>query len=105
MAACIDTTRTDTSQLSRNPNRSQSDDQAYNYVKFCRPPHVPCTPFSRNHTKTTNKPAVVDDFDQQNSLWRIMKEEARVDVEQEPILSSYYFTSILSQKVNRKSAG
>ncbi|KAH8518991.1 hypothetical protein POPTR_001G365500v4 [Populus trichocarpa] len=98
MAACIDTPRTDTSQLSRNPNRSQSDDHAYNYAKLCRPPHVSCTPFSRNHTKTINKPAVVDDFDEQNSLWLKMKEEARFDVEQEPILSSYYFTSILCHK-------
>ncbi|KAJ6301828.1 hypothetical protein OIU77_016027 [Salix suchowensis] len=98
MAACFDTQRTDTSQLSRNPNRSQSDDQACNYVKFCGPPHVPCTPFYRDHTKPINKPTVVDDFDQQNSLWRIMNEEARLDVEKEPILSSYYFTSILSHK-------
>uniref|UniRef100_A0A6N2NBF1 serine O-acetyltransferase n=1 Tax=Salix viminalis TaxID=40686 RepID=A0A6N2NBF1_SALVM len=98
MAACFDTQRTDTSQLSRNPNRSQSDDQACNYVKFCGPPHVPCTPFYRDHTKTTNKPTAVDDFDQQNSLWLIMNEEARLDVEKEPILSSYYFTSILSHK-------
>lgn len=98
MAACIDTPRTDTSQLSRNPNRSQSDDHACNYAKLCRPPHVSCTSFSRNHTKTINKPAVVDDFDQQNSLWLKMKEEARLDVEQEPILSSYYFTSVLCHK-------
>ncbi|CAK7324528.1 unnamed protein product [Dovyalis caffra] len=101
MATCIDTPRKDsTSQLSRNPNRSPSDDHAYKYAKFCRPnTHVSCTPFSRNHTKTIKKPpVVVDDFDQQKSLWLQMKEEARLDVEKEPILSTYYFTSILSQK-------
>ncbi|XVF77101.1 hypothetical protein PTKIN_Ptkin14bG0013100 [Pterospermum kingtungense] len=31
------------------------------------------------------------------ALWLKMKEEARLDVEQEPILSSYYYSSILSQ--------
>jgi len=59
-------------------------------VKFCRPScadRVSYLPFCPDRSKT------VDEVD----LWRNMQEEARYDVEQEPVLSNYYYNSILSQ--------
>ncbi|EEF39574.1 serine acetyltransferase 1, chloroplastic [Ricinus communis] len=113
MAACVDTPRTDTSKLSRDPNRPQSqtdhhhDNSFSKYVKnYCRPSfsdHVSCIPVSKNHIKTLHTRPVLEDRDQDQEIeakedpWLKMQEEARLDVDQEPILSSYYFTSILSQ--------
>ncbi|KAF2305594.1 hypothetical protein GH714_006941 [Hevea brasiliensis] len=105
MAACVDTPRTDTSHLSRDPNKSQADDNFYNYAKFCQPSfsdRVSGLPFTKNHMKTMHTQSVVEDlhheYDDREDPWLKMQEEARLDVEQEPILSSYYYTSILSQK-------
>ncbi|KAJ0044562.1 hypothetical protein Pint_03887 [Pistacia integerrima] len=100
MATCIDT-----SQLSQEPNRSTNDDHAYDYVKTCRPSfsdRVSCIPFNKNHTKTMHTRGVINNHDNRDrddqDLWLKMLDEARSDVEQEPILSNYYFTSILSHK-------
>jgi len=72
MAKCIQTSKTYTAQtnpLSCDPNRFQVDDHA--------PTAVNCG----------------EDFD---DLWLRMKDEAKSDVEQEPILSNFYVSSILS---------
>ncbi|CAL5405384.1 unnamed protein product [Camellia sinensis] len=93
MAACIHSAQTN--PLSCDPNKSQVDDHLFNFAKFCRPNyphHVSCEPIAPNKPKTTHSRTTVDDDD----LWLRMKDEARSDVDQEPILSSYYFTSILS---------
>ncbi|CAL5405366.1 unnamed protein product [Camellia sinensis] len=93
MAACIHSAQTN--RLSCDPNRSQVDDHLFNFAKFCRPnypDHVSCEPIAPNKPKTIHSRTTVDDDD----LWLRMKDEARSDVDQEPILSSYYFTSILS---------
>lgn len=79
MAPCIDTFRTGKPQLSQN------DDSGLRYLNICRPGLS--DRISRgNHTKTQS-----DD-----DLWVKMREEAKSDVEQEPILSSYYDASITS---------
>ncbi|GAV84818.1 Hexapep domain-containing protein/SATase_N domain-containing protein, partial [Cephalotus follicularis] len=105
MAACVETSRTDTSQLSQNPNRSTKDDHGFKYVKYWRPSfnnHVSGIPFCKNHTNfIPARRAVDDDHDpgeESDDLWVKMQDEARSDVEQEPILSKYYQTSILSQE-------
>lgn len=105
MAACVDAPRADTSQFSRDPNRSQSDDNVYNYAKYCRPSfseHVSGLPFAKNHMKTIHSQSVLEDLHHEDEYkadpWLKMQEEARLDVEKEPILSAYYCTSILSQK-------
>ncbi|EOY12073.1 hypothetical protein QUC31_001641 [Theobroma cacao] len=107
MAACIDASRTtEPSQLSQRPDRSQPDENRYKYVNFCRPTfpdHVSSMPFNKNRTKTIPTRKLVDfPFEEEgeedvDALWLAMKEEARLDVEQEPILSNYYYSSILSQ--------
>jgi serine O-acetyltransferase len=64
-----------------------------------------------NHEKTLHTKTIVDDFehvhvndDVENDvgvdvdLWLKIQEEARLDLDKEPILSSYYFSSILSHK-------
>lgn len=63
-------------------------------------------PFSKNLIKTVHTRSVdlEQQFDQlerqdlEDDIWVRMKEEARLDVNQEQILSSYYYTSILSQR-------
>lgn len=124
MATCIDVSRTGAAgaqatphlPLSREPNRPQTDDNAQlKFVKFCRrrfSEHVPrAATVCQNRTATTHTSRavdfvdrdeidVVDDFpvddDEEFDLWMVMKSEARSDIDQEPILSSYYFNSILS---------
>ncbi|KAL4308513.1 hypothetical protein GQ457_01G007010 [Hibiscus cannabinus] len=106
MAACIDTSRTtNPSQLSQRPDMSPPDENHFRYGNLCRPPfpnHVSGEPFNKSHTKTAPTRESVDfPFEEEAeekvaALWPKMKEEARLDVEQEPILSNYYYNSILS---------
>ncbi|KAJ8754880.1 hypothetical protein K2173_015392 [Erythroxylum novogranatense] len=105
MATCVDTSISDTSQLSRDTKRSQPDDHALNYVNFCRPScsdRVSCVPFTKNQSKIKQTCTLVDGLDREKEEkvdpWLKMQEEAKSDVEQEPILSGYYYASILSQK-------
>ncbi|GAY47679.1 hypothetical protein CUMW_106150 [Citrus unshiu] len=97
MATCIDT-----SQISQDPSRSQNDDHAYRYAKHCRPSfsdRVSCVPFNRNQEQAIHTRSNIDDGDDADvDLWLKMQDEARSDVEEEPVLSSYYFASILSHK-------
>ncbi|GLT56972.1 hypothetical protein SLA2020_299840 [Shorea laevis] len=97
MAACIDTPRPDTSH---NPNRSSHpNDQAHKLMNFCRPSfsdHVSCIPFNRNFTNKALD--VLHREEDTEDLWNKMLEEARSDVEREPILSNYYHSSILCHK-------
>ncbi|KAG4923800.1 hypothetical protein GLYMA_18G080000v4 [Glycine max] len=108
MATCVDAP----TPLSRKPNGSQSDDRSFNYMKFCRPTfsdRVPCIPICKNRdtafTRVEEFDTCVEDNDDIEvevvegvDLWLKIQEEARLDVDQEPILSSYYFSSILSHK-------
>ncbi|XP_051136096.1 serine acetyltransferase 1, chloroplastic-like [Andrographis paniculata] len=94
MATCVHPSRADPS-----PNIDDNNHVVFtNYVKFCRPDlpeQVTCLPIPI--------PIPIADEQQQpllrfvdDDIWAQMKEEARADVEQEPILSNYYFSSILS---------
>ncbi|OMP04243.1 hypothetical protein COLO4_09804 [Corchorus olitorius] len=104
MAACIDTSRTtEPSQISQRPNRSQPDENHYKFANFCRPTfpdHVSTIPFNKNHTKNIHTRKLVDfsfeEEEEADAFWLKMKEEARLDADQEPILSNYYYSSILS---------
>ncbi|PON94053.1 Serine O-acetyltransferase [Trema orientale] len=97
MAACIDVSRTGTAQanpLSRDPNRSQTEENQLNLVKLYR------RGFSGTASSMTQTRRVVDYADPDEDevdLWLKMKGEARSDIEEEPILTNYYFSSILSQ--------
>ncbi|XP_055823283.1 serine acetyltransferase 1, chloroplastic-like [Solanum dulcamara] len=95
MAACIHASRTKNppkNPISRDPNKPQIDDHVYDYVKYCRstfPDLVSSKPISEKSWKIEE---VGDE------LWLKMKEEARSDIDQEPILSSYYVSSILAHE-------
>lgn len=52
------------------------------------------TPISKIHTESTPKHESFNDID--DDVWLTMKDEARSNLDQEPILSNYYVTSILS---------
>ncbi|XP_054798897.1 serine acetyltransferase 1, chloroplastic-like [Prosopis cineraria] len=69
--------------LSRIPNMRHTSDHSFNYAKFCRPIFSDCS--------------LMEEF-LDDDLWAKMQEEARSDVEREPILSSYYHASILSHQ-------
>ncbi|XP_047316590.1 serine acetyltransferase 1, chloroplastic-like [Impatiens glandulifera] len=81
MAACVHCSITDT--------ESQIDDRLYSsYLKFCRPTFsnlISCEPIKQEKK-----------IEQEDHVWLGMRAEAEADVLQEPILSSYYFVSILS---------
>lgn len=88
---CIQDSRTQVLECNNNNN-----------AKFCRPDYpdqFSCVPIS----KILTKPIPVDeenvDQEQQDDLWLTMKDEARSDVDREPILSNYYFNAILSHHV------
>ncbi|XP_010552376.1 PREDICTED: serine acetyltransferase 1, chloroplastic-like [Tarenaya hassleriana] len=104
MAACIDTARTGKPQLSRHPNRPQDDDSGFRYLNFYRPSfsdRISQVPINGNQTKTLHTRPLVDDLDVDTGIdhvWTKMQEEAKSDVEREPILSSYYYASILSHR-------
>ncbi|KAI3504381.1 hypothetical protein L1887_25820 [Cichorium endivia] len=71
--------------------------ESNNQIKICRPRNLDqfsCTPISKIHTESISKHeyAKKDDDD----IWLMMQDEARSDVNQEPILSDYYSRSILS---------
>ncbi|OIT29579.1 PREDICTED: serine acetyltransferase 1, chloroplastic-like [Nicotiana attenuata] len=95
MAACIHSSRTKTpptNPLSRDPNKPQIDNHVYNYVKYCRPNFpdlVSCAPIPEKNSK-------IGRDEEEDDLWLKMKDEARLDIDQEPILSNYYITSILA---------
>ncbi|KAJ1441265.1 Trimeric LpxA-like superfamily [Sesbania bispinosa] len=99
MGTCVDAS---TLPLSRKPNGSQPDDCSFNYMKFCRPSfsdRVSCVPICKNREKPFHTLTVVEELEHHEvDLWLRMQEEARLEVDQEPILSSYYFSSILSHK-------
>ncbi|KAF5730492.1 hypothetical protein HS088_TW19G00082 [Tripterygium wilfordii] len=81
MATCIVTSRTDVSQLSRDPNRSQ-EDSCYNYMKYCRQPsfpdHVSCKPIKKKQTENIHTAGVEDFEDGEENIWVKIQGEARV---------------------------
>ncbi|KAI3755923.1 hypothetical protein L1987_55732 [Smallanthus sonchifolius] len=82
MIACIHRSRTEVLEFESH----------HTYGKFCRsdyPDQLSCKPISNITTHNHQN-------DEDDDVWLKMKDEARSDVDQEPILSSYYFTSILS---------
>ncbi|KAH6768124.1 serine acetyltransferase 2 [Perilla frutescens var. frutescens] len=96
MATCVHSSRTKTTP----PRTAQSiDDRVFDsYAKYCRPnfaDNVSRAPIHRQAQSFTEDD-VVDVDRKRDDLWLRMKEEARSDIDQEPILSNYYFNSILS---------
>ncbi|KAM1078966.1 hypothetical protein ACFX2J_013704 [Malus domestica] len=94
MAACIDT---QTNQLSRDPSRSNFDEDHYQFMNFCRRSfsnQVSCAPICHNHTKTTQTCRIVEDLNLDEDLWLIMQDKARSDIDDELILSNYYHSPI-----------
>ncbi|XP_022936630.1 serine acetyltransferase 1, chloroplastic-like [Cucurbita moschata] len=90
MAACL--------PLSGDPNPSISSDPHHKMVKFCRPTfsdHISSIPISPNPHKIQDSPPPPPPCSD-SDVWLKIREEARSDVEDEPILSNYYISSILS---------
>ncbi|CAI9773386.1 unnamed protein product [Fraxinus pennsylvanica] len=103
MTTCVQSSRTETPQT--NPNRTQVEDDAFNdYVRRCRPMFSDldsCVPSSEEKLNTLLTRTLLDEIggeedEQEDNLWQQIKVEARSDIDQEPILYNYYFSSILS---------
>jgi serine O-acetyltransferase len=95
MAACIANSRsesTSSSPFSLNPNQFQKSSSSCR-SKFCISPSlsnlVSCKTINRGGKKVSIE-------DHEDELWLKIREEASCDLEQEPILSKYYYSSILS---------
>ena len=91
--------------LSQNPNRSQTNDHYLsNFSKIFKPSFtdgVPSLSACKHQVNTLHTPTFVEEVEQVEDvvdLWLKMKEEAKLDVTEEPILSGYYHTSILSHE-------
>lgn len=72
-------------------------------MRFCRvnfSDQVSCLPICQNRTKTTHTRRILDDIEQDedkdDGLWLQMQDEARADINQEPMLSSFIYASILA---------
>ncbi|CAN4097157.1 unnamed protein product [Withania somnifera] len=96
--SCLHSSRTKTT----NPNKPQIDDHVYNYAKYCRPnfpDHVSQIPISEKELKNIKNGGILEDIEKRGvlDLWLKMQNEARFDVEQEPLLENYYKNSILVQ--------
>lgn len=76
MAPCIETFRT-----------CNEDSSRFCYMNLFRPCHFP-----------PRTPMTTNSLDDSGDVWLKMLEEAKSDVEQEPILSSYYHASITSHR-------
>ncbi|KAG2272125.1 hypothetical protein Bca52824_066680 [Brassica carinata] len=93
MAACIDTCRTGKPQISRDSNRSHDDESGFRYSNYYRPSgYHPTT-----QTKTIHTRPLVEDLPN-DDVWAKIRQEARSDIEREPIVSGYYHASIVSQR-------
>ncbi|KAJ4918018.1 hypothetical protein Rs2_03568 [Raphanus sativus] len=73
-----------------NTHLSQDDTSRFRYMNLF-PDRISRTPI----TKTSNSSSLDGDGDE---VWIKMMEEAKSNVEQEPILSSYYYSSITSHR-------
>lgn len=108
MATCVHTSRAEPSK-NCDSERSQSDHHRYRYINYCRttfPDLVSCAPICQNNQKPPFSKEFIHDCEENaddDDLWSKMVAEAKSDVEQEPILSNYYYNSILSHKCLEKA--
>ncbi|XP_077216568.1 serine acetyltransferase 1, chloroplastic-like [Tasmannia lanceolata] len=75
--------------LSSNLGRPQINNSLYNYIRFTHRSFsdlANSVPISQNHKNS---------IDSVEDLWPRLREEARSDVQQEPMLGNYYLSSIL----------
>ncbi|KAL3614688.1 Diamine acetyltransferase 1 [Castilleja foliolosa] len=99
MATCVHSSGTKTPPQKTNPSIDGRHVQVFDdYVRFCRPnppDSVSCSPISDNKPK--NPQIINPNFSKRaDDLWLRMKDEARLDIDHEPILSNYYLNSVLS---------
>ncbi|KAJ0263938.1 Serine acetyltransferase 3 [Hirschfeldia incana] len=104
MAACIDTCRTGKPQISRESNRSHDDESGLRYSNYFRSSgyhHHHPQPISTNQTKTIHTSPLLEDLHpnaEVDDVWAKIRQEAKSDIEREPIVSGYYHASIVSQR-------
>ncbi|XP_048319075.1 serine acetyltransferase 1, chloroplastic [Ziziphus jujuba] len=98
-ATCLDSSSRTQIKAGHFPDRLCIDDSVFKYLKYYRPSSTNLlfitTPIPNQQDLFENHTSVKDGA-KKDEVWMKMREEARFDVEQEPILSHYYSTSILS---------
>ncbi|KAG9143220.1 hypothetical protein Leryth_010141 [Lithospermum erythrorhizon] len=99
MATCIHTSRLETPQTD-----SKHNDHPCNYLKYCSQSFndfVLSNPLSQKCIQTSKKDPIFDkkskphEEQDEDLLWLKMKKEARLDIQQEPILTKYYSDSVM----------
>ncbi|KAF8109432.1 hypothetical protein N665_0095s0005 [Sinapis alba] len=101
MAACIDTCRTGKPQISRDSNRSNDDESGFRYSNYYRSSGYHHPQSITTQTKTLHTRPLVEDLpehDHHDDVWAKIRQEAKSDIEREPIVSGYYHASIVSQR-------
>ncbi|XP_054819154.1 serine acetyltransferase 1, chloroplastic-like [Prosopis cineraria] len=112
MAACFDASMagiTKASPLSpRKPSGFQIDDNSSNFVKLCQSScsdRVSAVTVCKTQARTHKTHMVLEKVDQnereeeqEDDVWLKLQHEARLDVQEEPILCTYYYSSILSHE-------
>ncbi|CAN6828566.1 hypothetical protein Bca4012_008300 [Brassica carinata] len=86
MAPCIDTSRSTGKAL-----LSQDDDSRFHYINLFPPGRISRSPI-------TITSSLFEDNRVDGDVWAKMLDEAKSDVEQEPVLSSFYHSSIASHR-------
>lgn len=102
MAACIDTCRTGKPQISpRNSSRSHDDESGFRYMNYYRSGYPDRSPINVTQTRTLHTRPLLEDLDRDaeiDDVWAKIRQEAKSDIEREPIVSGYYQASIVSQR-------
>uniref|UniRef100_A0A2N9FGD1 serine O-acetyltransferase n=1 Tax=Fagus sylvatica TaxID=28930 RepID=A0A2N9FGD1_FAGSY len=98
MAIFVDNPRTQTTP-NHQSEQSHVDNSLYNHMKICSPSCanlLSWTPFSQNQEKHNRTSKEIEKDEKKDDIWMKVKEEASMQVQQDSILSDYYFSSILS---------
>ncbi|XP_058081264.1 serine acetyltransferase 1, chloroplastic-like [Magnolia sinica] len=99
MAACVDNPRNDTAKkpIYRSSDRAQMENSRCRYTEFDRRSYgnyTTCAP--RSIDVDPAQVSIADHNEEEEDLWLKICDEARSDIDQEPILRNYYFAAILS---------
>ncbi|CAK9182265.1 unnamed protein product [Ilex paraguariensis] len=99
MAACLDDSRNQTATIcpcSADFRPVQNNNSLCRLIKFCRPTVFKLSSCNLVYQKSKSSTKIVPHECDEDYIWLKIQEEALSSIEQEPILSKYFYSSILS---------
>uniref|UniRef100_A0A7N0UAU0 serine O-acetyltransferase n=1 Tax=Kalanchoe fedtschenkoi TaxID=63787 RepID=A0A7N0UAU0_KALFE len=94
MAACVDAPQKP--NLSVDPTAAEIDGCVYQYMKLCRPGDIVPAGVRSSHAAVVDRVGVEEaGIGTGKDLWLRVRDEARLDALEEPILANYYFNLVL----------